>query len=163
MTLRLNQSVEPTVTSRAFTFCMTRASSLLAPLALGCRRSSYFRLMVRAIRAYAVGYPFLLIGSFLLTWVAARLSLGHWPRPYFDDPKSIGPWVEVPYSITGVFFNLGLPAFVAALAALLYYAFRDASQRRYFLTAAAVSVLLMIAAISFLWWDPLQIVAWFMD
>jgi hypothetical protein len=119
--------------------------------------------MVRAIRAYAVGYPFLLVGAFFLTWVAARLSLGHWPRPYLDDPKGIGGWVGVPYAMTGVFLNVGLPAFGAALAALLYSAFRDASRRRYLLTAAAVSVLLMIAAISFLWWDPLRIVAWFMD
>ena len=119
--------------------------------------------MVRATRAYAVGYPFLLIGSFLLTWVSARLSLGHWPRAYFDDPKLIGTWVDVPYSITGAFFAVGLPAFVAALAALLYYAFRDESRRRSLLTAAVVSLLLMTAAVSFLWWDPLQIVAWFMD
>src|SRR5215212_1168233 len=110
--------------------------------------------MVRAIRAYAVGYPYLLVGGFFVTWVAARLSLGHWPRPYLDDPQRIGGWVDVPYAMTGVFINVGLPAFVAALAALLYYAFRDASRRRHLLTVAAVSLLFMIAAISFLWWDP---------
>jgi hypothetical protein len=119
--------------------------------------------MAKAIRAYALLYPFLLVGAFLLTWFSGRLSLGHWPRPYLDDPKGIAGWVGVPYAITGVFLNVGLPAFVAALAALLYQAFRDASGRRHLLAASAVSVLFMLAAISFLWWDPLRIVEWFMD
>ena len=119
--------------------------------------------MVRAIRTYALGYPFLLLGAFLLTWVAARLSLGHWPRPYFDDPKRIGGWVDVPYAITSATINVGLPAFLLVLGALIFQAFRDASQRRYLLRTAAASVVLMIAAICLLWWDPLRIIEWFMD
>jgi hypothetical protein len=119
--------------------------------------------MVRAIRTYALGYPFFLVGAFFLTWAAARLSLGHWPRYYFDDPERIGGWFNVPYAITGVLLNVGLPTFLIAVAALIYHAFRDASQRRHLLTAATVSVFFMIAAIAFFWWDPLRILEWFAD
>ena len=87
--------------------------------------------MVRAIRVYVLAYPFLFIGVFFLTWVAARLSLGRWARPYLDDPKQIGVWV--------------------------------ASQRRHLFTVAVVSLLFMIAVMSFLWWDPLRILEWFAD
>ena len=119
--------------------------------------------MVRAIRAYALAFPFLFIGVFLLTWIAARLSLGHWPRPYLDDPKHIGVWVDVPYAVTGALFNVGLPVFLVALAVIAFQAFRDASQRKRLVRAAVVSLLFTIAVMAFLWWDPLRIFEWFAD
>lgn len=119
--------------------------------------------MIRAIRTYALSYPFLLVGAFFVTWIAARLSLGHWPRPYLDDPKTIGAWVDVPDAITAACVNFGLPLFLIALAVLILQAFRDPSQRKHLLTTAAVSVFFMIAAIFFFWWDPLRILEWVMD
>ncbi len=119
--------------------------------------------MLRTIRAYALSYPFALVGAFFCTWVTARLALGHWPRPSLDDPGMINRWVDIPYVATGACLVIGLPIFIVAVGTLVYTALRDSAQRKYLLTSAAASVLFMIAAISFLRWDPLQIVNWFMD
>lgn len=119
--------------------------------------------MVRAIRAYALGFPFVLPIALYSTWVAARLSLGHWPRPSLDDPKHIGPWVDIPYVITRLLLIVGLPIFAVVVIALVYRAFRDESRRKNLLLTATASVLFMIAGISFLAWDPFGVGDWFMD
>jgi hypothetical protein len=118
---------------------------------------------MKAIRAYALGYPFLLPLALYSTWVAGRLSLGHWPRPSLDDPGSIGLWVDIPCMLTGVLLVLGLPAFLAAVTVLAHRAFHDAAQRKNLLATAAVSVVLMIAVTLFLRWDPWRVGDWFMD
>ncbi len=118
---------------------------------------------MRAIRIYALSYPFALVAAFFATWFAARWSLGHWPRPSIDDPKQIGGWFDVPYTITGILLVAGFPAFIVAVAALVYRACRASPERVRLLTTAAVSVLFMIAAFLYLRWDPLRIGDWFMD
>jgi hypothetical protein len=119
--------------------------------------------MVRAIRAYALSYPFALVAAFFCTWSAARRALGHWPRPSLDDPGMISWWVDIPYFVTGAFLVVGLPTFVVAVGALIYLALRDVARRKHLLLSAAASALFMIAAVCLLRWDPLRIVGWFMD
>ncbi|MEY2546579.1 MAG: hypothetical protein QOG48_1696 [Verrucomicrobiota bacterium] len=119
--------------------------------------------MVRAIRIYTLGYPFALVAALFATWFTARVSLGHWPRPSVDDPKQIGGWFDVPYTITGILLIPGLVAFIVAVAALVYRAYRRPLERSRLLTTAVVSVLLMVAADLYLRWDPLRIGDWFMD
>ena len=119
--------------------------------------------MVTAIRIYTLSYPFALVAGFFATWFAGRVSLGHWPRPSLDDPKQIGGWLDVPYTITGVLLIFGFPAFIVALAALVYRAYRAAPERARLLGTAVVSVLFMVAASLYLGWDPLRIGDWFMD
>ena len=55
---------------------------------------------VLALGAYA--YPVIFVSSFYLTWFAAWVALGRAPRPNLDDPKSIGPLVDVLYGCTMV-------------------------------------------------------------
>ena len=119
--------------------------------------------MVRAIRIYTLSYPFALVAGLFATWFTARASLGHWPRPSVDDPKQIGGWFDVPYTITGILLIPGLVAFILGVAALAYWAYRRPLERGRLLATAIVSVLFMITAELYLRWDPLRIGDWFMD
>lgn len=118
---------------------------------------------MKALRAYVLSYPLVLLLAFLGTWLAGRASLGHWPRPSLDDPKSIGAWVDVPYTITGLLLVVGLPAFIIAVLALLYRAYCDEALRRRLLLVSALSIACMVATILVLRWDPLGVVAWYAD
>jgi hypothetical protein len=119
--------------------------------------------MVRATRTYALCFPFLLVASFFLPWLAARLALGHWPRPSFNDPSEIGLWVKLLSQITTACLMVGLPTFVVAVCALLYFAYRKPLERAQLLTSAAAAILFMMAAMTFFRWDPLHVFDWFMD
>lgn len=110
-----------------------------------------------------LSYPVVLLLAFFGTWLAARASLGHWPRASLDDPKSIGAWVDIPYTITGLLLILGLPAFTIAVLALLYRAYCDEALRKRLLIVSALSIVCMVATILVLRWDPLGVVAWYMD
>lgn len=113
-----------------------------------------FAEIMRALRAYALAYPLALPLAFLCTWVAARLTLGHWPRPSLDDPKSIGFQVDVPYNITGALLVFGLPIFAGAILALVWGGSRDAMERRSLAAVAGVALIAMVAVIALIRWDP---------
>ena len=118
---------------------------------------------MRALRIYTLTYPFAVEASLFATWFAARLRLGHWPRPSIDDPGQIGGWFDIPMGITGILLIAGFPAFIVAVGALFYRALRAPSERVRLLTTASVAVLLMAAEVLFARWDPLRIGDWFMD
>jgi len=115
------------------------------------------------MRAYVLAYPALLSLAFAATWVAGRLSLGHWPRASLDDPKSIGIGVDVPYLATLFLMMAGLPAFAVSVLVLLGVAWREPVQRWRRLRLAALAITFMVATIAVLRWDPWRIVEWFMD
>jgi len=75
----------------------------------------------------------------------------------------IGAWVDVPYTITGLLLVVGLPAFAVSVLGLLYRAHCDETRRKSLLLVSASSVVCMIATIVVLRWDPLGVVAWYMD
>jgi hypothetical protein len=127
----------------------------------GCTHS--FAESMKALRAYVRSYPGMLLLAFYATWLAGRVSLGHWPRPSLDDPKFIGAWVDVPYTITGLLLVVGLPAFAIAFLALLYVAYCDEARRKRLLLVSAISIVCMVATILVLRWDALGVVAWYMD
>jgi len=118
---------------------------------------------MKALRAYALAYPFVLPLAFFATWLAGRLSLGYWPRPSLDDPKNLGAWVSVTYYTTTFVLVVGLPAFALALLGLVYRAYRDETRRASLLLLSALSVMCMVAAILVLRWDSLGVVAWYAD
>ena len=118
---------------------------------------------MRTLRTFALAYPVALSLAFLCTWLAGRLMLGHWPRPSLDDPKSIGSLVDIPYFITGVLLMFGLPAFAVAVPALIWRASQDEARRTSLLLVSGISLVAMVTVIAFVRWDPLKIVAWYMD
>ena len=110
-----------------------------------------------------LSYPGALLLAFLATWLAGRISLGHWPRPSLDDPKFIGPLVDVPYTITMLLLLVGLPVFTVAVLVLLHRAYCDETWRKSFLLSSILSIVCMVATVCILRWDPLGVVEWYMD
>lgn len=118
---------------------------------------------MKAIRAYALAFPILLPVAIFTMWFGGRLSLGHWPRPSLDDPGQIGGWFQIPYAFVGLLLSVGFPAFGGAVLALLYCAYRDSSRRKALLRASGCSLLLMVLAISVLWFEPFEVLSWYFD
>ena len=118
---------------------------------------------MKMLRLYVLAYPVVLPLGFLASWIAGRLSLGHWPQPSLDDPWLTGWWVQIPCCITGFLLVVGLPAFVLGNLGLIYRAYRSEPERRKLLILSASAVAGMVASICVIQWDPLGIIAWYMD
>jgi len=118
---------------------------------------------MKALLAYVVAYPTVLLLAFHGTWLLGRLWLGRWPCPWLDDPKIIGPWVNVAHTMTELLLAAGLPAFVGAMLTLLYRAWREEALRKRWLFVCALCVACMVGSVLVLGWDPWGAVAWFMD
>jgi len=121
------------------------------------------QLGIRAIWWFGVlawSYPSLLVAAFYGTWLMAWFVLGHMPRPWIDDPKSISIAVYVPYVWAGILL-VGCPA--AALAGVviqLSIPQRSLTRR---VLRCTVMVLLWGATIAFLRGDPMFIGKWYID
>ena len=118
---------------------------------------------MKTLRVYVLSYPAVLLLAFLITWVAGRLSLGHWPRASLDDPKSIGGWFAVPYVFTWLLEIVGLPVFVIGVLGVLLRAYLDATRRRSLLVVSALAVTCMAITVVLLRWDPFGVVSWYAD
>ena len=117
-------------------------------------------------------YSLVVLSSFYATYLTACCVLGHRPRVYLDDPRFIGPIVEVPYAST-FFFVQGIPFIwvscavlvVAAVARNLWRAsvqpLREAVQR--FVAPFLWGVFFWTSSFVVLRWDPLSVVYWYFD
>lgn len=120
---------------------------------------------MKALRAYIKAYPFALFIAFYATWIAGRLTLGHWPRTSLDDPKSIGGLVPFPYNFTMLLIFVGLPAFVLLELLLVGMAFAGGNpdRRKEALLFSLKAMAWFVAVIGFLFLDPFGVFEWFMD
>jgi hypothetical protein len=118
---------------------------------------------MKASSLFVLTYPAALPLAILRTWCLGRLCLGYWPRPSLDDPKSIGLWVDVSYYHAVGLLVLGLPAFGAGIAHLLYQAIRDREKRRALFLQCLCSTAALMTALLLLRQDPLGVTNWFMD
>ncbi len=118
---------------------------------------------MNAFRAFVLAYPILLPAALLATWTAGRLSLGYWPRPSLDDPKSIGPLVDFFYRGTELLLILGLPLFLTALLALVGRAVTHRPERRPLSLVLFTALTSFCAVLLLLRWDPLQVMRWYAD
>jgi hypothetical protein len=111
----------------------------------------------------AWSYPIILVGWFHGIWLAAWVALGRRPVPSWDDPRRISIFVDCVYWVPGVL----LVAFPLAIAlGVVVIARRASTSTRPLLAGLSMSALfaaMWIGAISFLRWDPLKVVAWYMD
>jgi hypothetical protein len=94
------------------------------------------------------------------TWVTAWCVLGHRPRPSLDDPKSISPIVDLPYTMTLVSLML-VPICIVPGLILVSRAFLRRSVKRFLLVLILAFV--WLSAFGALKWDPLLVLYWFMD
>jgi hypothetical protein len=108
-------------------------------------------------------YPLALVASPYAAWLTAWMSLGRRPLPSIDDPSGISTAVDVVYYAGGlllVFFPLAIGG---GLAALIHRTTMTGLSMRSAVAELALYAALWTAAISFLRWDPAQIMAWYMD
>ncbi|HZW09446.1 MAG TPA: hypothetical protein VFF69_06040 [Phycisphaerales bacterium] len=94
-----------------------------------------------------------------LVRIAARLSLGRWPRPSLDDPKGI-PGVEPFLTLAYLAALAMLPCLGAACILWLVLLWLHPSRC---LPALLFLVALAGGGFSLLCWDPGDALTWFMD
>ncbi|HEX8916236.1 MAG TPA: hypothetical protein VF796_28055 [Humisphaera sp.] len=124
------------------------------------------RLGLWARRAGVVlsAYPLVTLAALYATWVAARLTLGWWPRESVDDPKSIGLWVDVPYTAFGVLALGLLPTLVASGAlAVLAWTGRAARTRRGLVLTIVLPSAAWCGGLALFLWDPAGVLVWYLD
>lgn len=105
-------------------------------------------------------YPLLALASLYGTWLIAWLVLGHMPRPSLDDPKSISSLVDVAHTVTTVLL-IGFP--VAAIAGIALQLVQPRVSWSTRVLCCGAMILLWLATIAFLRWDPFQVGTWYMD
>jgi hypothetical protein len=116
-----------------------------------------------ALRLYVLAYPILLPLSVYITYLAGRITLGHWPLPSIDDPASIGHLVDITYLVAIILLMYGYMAFQIAILLILYLACLVTAEWKRSLATSAVGIVLMGASVFFMRWDPHQVGTWFMD
>lgn len=119
--------------------------------------------LLPTVSRFVWGFPVVLPLSFLLTWLAGRWSVGHWPRPMLDDPKNLGPWVEVVYTLATMTLILGFPLFVTGVIVLLVWAGVDRPRRWSHLRTVGGGLALLGMAWVWMTWDPLRVMEWYAD
>ena len=120
------------------------------------------------IRRCILVYPVLLPAALYVTWLIAGLSLGRWPRPSIDDPDSINMVVSCARSFVLFFLVMvGLPTYaVLAVFSLGWGLLRCILKRPHGMRLAVcafLSMVLLVVAIRFVYWDPLSVFNWFLD
>jgi len=112
-------------------------------------------------------YPLVVIFSLHAAWVAGRFTLGHWPRPMFDDPAYIGGIVDLFLALSllalcgvplALFFNIALN-----ILGCIAYIWKDkylSWNCWYFLVTSLAT---WIGGLKFLQWEPLRVAEWFVD
>lgn len=113
-------------------------------------------------------YPLLLPAGLYVTWLIAALSLGKWPRQSVDDPDSINMAVTCArFFVLFVLVMAGLPIYaVLSVFTLGWGIIRFILKRPRGIRLAVfafLSMVLLVVAIRFIYWDPLSVFNWFLD
>lgn len=113
-------------------------------------------------------YPLLLPTGLYLTWLIAALSLGRWPRPSADDPDSINMVVSCArFFVLFVLVMAGLPTYAVLTVFTLGWGLLRCILKRprgiRLAVCACLSMVLLVVAIRFIYWDPLSVFNWFLD
>lgn len=119
------------------------------------------------IRRCILAYPVLLPAALYATWVFARLSLGRWPRTSLDDPKYINMLVSCAHSFVLLLWIVGLPTYVVLAVFTLGWGLLRCLRKQphgiKLAVYACLSMVSLVVAIRFIYWDPLSVFEWFMD
>ena len=101
------------------------------------------------------------------TWLAAAISLGHWPRPSRDDPKYINSVVSFLHTATAFAFLFAFLGLAFPVASLIIDFISPAWYRRHIRWNSALlfgMALLSFAILSItLKLEPGRVMDWFMD
>ncbi len=127
------------------------------------KSSGSFSLGIKGTQIFLI-FPIVLVLSFYFTWLAGRISLGHWPIPHIDDPKSIrGFWMWT-YDLTAILFYIGIPAsFLYAIVSLIRCLITNSTNWRNRVAEVIVGFSLFVLVFVVLRWDPSNMMEWFFD
>lgn len=111
---------------------------------------------------FSMLYGPVVVGSVYLTWTAGRLTIGHWPRPYLDDPSIMSG--IAPFYFAAAVCILLLPLAVMLPVARLVVAI-SARDRSWIIRVweGLVAYVLLIGSLGFLRLDANRVLKWFMD
>ena len=139
------------------------ATSLDNQASISNRSSGSFLFEITGTQVFLI-FPIVLVLFFYFTWLAGRVSLGHWPAPHIDDPKFIeGFWMWT-YDLTAILFYIGIPAsFLCAIVSLIRCLITNSTNWRNRVAEVIVGFGLLVLAIVFLRWDPNNVIEWFFD
>ena len=113
-------------------------------------------------------YPFTILLCLYAAWVAGRIELGHWPIPYQDDPyqymESTRQFFEEILKLLTIGALVALIASLALIIAGFINGFRKRSGNPWLPFYIMIwTIMTWIGTMLFLRWDPLRVLAWFMD
>src|SRR4051812_3083599 len=97
---------------------MIRSSTIQLPLEYSQPRGRRTPKWRWALAAAPSIYPIAFVVGLYLTWIGARVELGHWPVPSLDDPKSIGGVVTPLYVGTSILMMEAVISLCVSLALL---------------------------------------------
>jgi hypothetical protein len=112
----------------------------------------------------AYTYPLLAAICFYSSWLVAWVMLGHVPRPMLDDPKSIGGIMDFAYivaTLSIISFPILTPLFLcSSFFCPLRFSNHQVAQG---LTLAIVYICMSAAIAMTIWYDPGNVVEWWLD
>ncbi len=131
-------------------------------------------------------YPILVVLAIYIAWIAGRFELGHWPRPYSNDPANISGSVDVFVAVARILFVLPILPFLLyaffigpllekwglhgiALALFLIgigylgvrWVLKRRSSRRFWLLLMMIGITWGGSLLFLIAWDPLCVFRWF--
>jgi hypothetical protein len=113
---------------------------------------------IRAVAWVVSLYPVMVPICLYMTWLVAWCVLGHRPRPSLDDPKYIGPLVDVPYVMTCLsMMSWPISGGIGLFLATVQTGPRSRINPLLIMVATWFSVLYVLS------WDPAGVGVWFMD
>ena len=107
-------------------------------------------------------YPVAAVASIYVTYLVAWAALSYAPRPWIDDPKFIGGWVDGFSYVTDVLI-VGIPA--GAIVCLVLTVVFVVRRYNWATVPAYLAGLigLWITTFVFLRWDPVRVLDWYID
>lgn len=112
---------------------------------------------------FLAAYPVLLPVCLYVTALAAWGTLGHWPRPNLDDPRSLGWAVSSLSTATTLVITAGMGIWAAGWLGTGLVAVLRSGHRRVLAGVLVLTAACFAASIGFVRWDPLSVAVWLAD
>jgi hypothetical protein len=141
----------------AGTFLVAAIFSPVLLTARGQRRAGFYRMFTY--------YPFCLLLGLYLTWFAAWAVLGRIPRCIADDPKDING-IELPLVLTSmVLFTSPFAFVIGSFETIFLVVDPSRSKLQWFRRSYPLFLFPIVWGVGYglLYWDPLNVLEWFVD
>ena len=100
----------------------------------------------------------------LLSWLAARMQLGHTPRPAVDAPTQLNGFAAFVHDASGMLLPAMFGLFFAACSVTFMWGFflPKAHSKRAF-SRLVISLLAFAASLMLTYWDPGEVFKWWLN